>query len=60
MTERQNNNWEELARAAGVEQDSEKLIEIVEALNRALEERSKPQPQESAPRTSRLTNSVYC
>lgn len=60
MPERQNNNWEELARAARVEQDSDKLMEIVEALNRALDENSKPQPQESAARASRLTNSVSC
>jgi hypothetical protein len=42
MSDTANRNWEELARAARVEQDSDKLMEIVEELNRALDERSKP------------------
>ena len=38
MAEHAKKNWEELARAARDEQDSEKLIVIVEELNRALDE----------------------
>jgi hypothetical protein len=42
MAEHAKKNWEELARAARDEQDSEKLIVIVEELNRALDEQTKP------------------
>ena len=38
MSENSKNNWEELARAARAEQDPEKLLQIVQALNRSLEE----------------------
>ncbi len=48
MSESQQQNWEDLARAARVEQDPEKLIEIVEELNRVLEERSRPQEPDAA------------
>lgn len=44
MAEHAKKNWEELARAARDEQDSEKLILIVEELNRVLDEQSKPRP----------------
>lgn len=44
MTEHAKKNWEDLARAARDEEDSEKLILIVEELNRALDEQSKPRP----------------
>jgi hypothetical protein len=43
------NNWKELAEAACNETDSEKLMGLVEQLNRALEERMKdpyPPPSE--------------
>ena len=42
MAEYAKKNWEELARAARDEQDSEKLIVIVEELNRALDEQTRP------------------
>ena len=44
MAEHAKKNWEELARAAQDEQDSEKLIAIVEELNRALDEQVRPRP----------------
>jgi hypothetical protein len=44
MTEHAKKNWEDLARAARDEEDSEKLILIVEELNRVLDEQSKPRP----------------
>ena len=44
MSENSKNNWEELARAARAEQDPEKLLQIVQALNRSLEELIKRRP----------------
>ncbi|HEY7097502.1 MAG TPA: hypothetical protein VH437_12310 [Terriglobales bacterium] len=46
MTEQPSRGWEELARAARVEQDPKKLLDLVEELNRALEERITPPPPE--------------
>ena len=43
MAEHAKKNWEDLARAARDEQDSKKLIVIVEELNRALDEQVRPQ-----------------
>ena len=41
MAEMAENNWKELAEAACNETDSEKLMGLVEQLNRALEEHMK-------------------
>ena len=62
MSENRTQSWEDLARAARVEQDPNKLIEIVEELNRVLEERSKPKDDEHAAAARRGQHSplVYC
>jgi len=56
MTEQPNRGWEELARAARVEQDPKKLLDLVEELNRALEERVTPPPREEEDNRSMLTH----
>lgn len=61
MSENRHQNWEDLARAARVEQDPEKLIEIVEELNRVLEERSRPHGTDPASSTGfGYSQGAYC
>ena len=59
MSDTANRNWEELAKAARVEQDSEKLIEIIEELNRALDERHPPKDGASLSRPPRIPQPRY-
>jgi hypothetical protein len=56
MAEHAKKNWEELARAARDEQDSEKLIVIVEELNRALDEQVRPRGESQRKTTGEESN----
>jgi hypothetical protein len=56
MAEYAKKNWEELARAARDEQDSEKLIVIVEELNRALDEQVRPRGESQRKTTGEESN----
>lgn len=48
MTEMDCHDWKQLAEAARDEQDPKKLVNLVEQLNRALEERIKSQHPHSS------------
>jgi hypothetical protein len=59
MTDARNRNWTELAEAACAEQDPEKLIRIVEELNRVLERQSGKDEQPGDPRNREERRSEY-
>ncbi len=46
------NDWRELSKAAAQEQDPKKLLELVEELNRVLEERERKLSELRAPNSS--------
>ncbi len=57
-------DWKELSKAAAQEQDPQKLLELVEELNRVLEEREQKLKQlrspNASPRIDYSGNSFHC